>query len=465
MRRFFRSLGFFLIGFCLIAAAEFSYADTIPATQESQPIQTAVSRPASTASNYPGVPATAIINGDYTPACNKHMSTYPITINNGSTYWTATLVACNSSYVKVHEKQFASSGSQQTEYDAAYTWTVVPISGSACPSGYTNTGTSCIRYTCPANYTLGQGADGSKVCTSNSPTCDSAVGTVLYSGWFDVGTSPSNVPPSTICKNHCVGIANLHGPDATSPVNGVKHYFYKGTPGYVVDSTGTAGYCATDTDASQIGSTGSNITTPSCPTGQQLGYISGVATCYTPGSNTTTPPTPPVTTQEGPQTTTNNPDGSTTKEQTSTHSDGSKTTTSTTCTASGSCTTTTTETPAPDAQAHAQFCDAHPTDPNCTKGKSECELHPDTVGCMLPGIAPDSEAIPSVSHDVGFAPFSFSHPAESCPAPKTANLRGHVIQVDYTPLCNYAGAIRPALLAFSYLAAIYLIVGGIKQES
>lgn len=50
--------------------------------------------------------------------------------------------------------------------------------------------------------------------------------------------------------------------------------------------------------------------------------------------------------------------------------------------------------------------------------------------------------------------------AGSCPAPSVMVLHGHTYYFDWTTYCNFANGIRPILLAFAWLAAAGILVGG-----
>ena len=283
------------------------------------------------------------------------------------------------------------------------------------------------RYTCPANYTL-----SGTTCTLNAPACVLSVGTHLYDGYFDVGTTPSGVPPSSVCKTSCLGVAYLTGPVATALVDGVKHYYYSGS--YQVDTTWVGGYCSPDTPLNDVSNSGSTVPTSTCGVGQSVGYINGIPVCY--DSVTPTPTVPPASTTQNPPVVTNNPDGSTTTTNTTNKPDGSSTTVNQTCTVAGACTTTTTENPPPDPLAAQDFCATHPTDPNCTAGKAECELHPGTLGCMLPGDVSAAEGLPIESPAVSFTSVVFASDM-SCPVSLDYQIFGTTYFLAFQPACDF----------------------------
>jgi hypothetical protein len=52
--------------------------------------------------------------------------------------------------------------------------------------------------------------------------------------------------------------------------------------------------------------------------------------------------------------------------------------------------------------------------------------------------------------------------AGSCPAPRAITLGGQTKYFDYTTFCNFSNGIRPVILAFAWLLAAGILVGGFK---
>jgi len=94
------------------------------------------------------------------------------------------------------------------------------------------------------------------------------------------------------------------------------------------------------------------------------------------------------------------------------------------------------------------------------KQKSECELHPDTVGCMKPGDLPtdapqwQTKNVEFVSEDLGLG--------GSCPAPRHMSIRGWDLVLDYQPACDVAPVVRVALLALTALGCLLMIIKTVK---
>lgn len=53
--------------------------------------------------------------------------------------------------------------------------------------------------------------------------------------------------------------------------------------------------------------------------------------------------------------------------------------------------------------------------------------------------------------------------AGSCPAPRAISLGGQTKYFDYTTFCNFSNGIRPVILAFAWLLAAGILVGGFKS--
>lgn len=123
-------------------------AETIPAISEAVTPTASVYRPASSASDFSGVPCTAIIDNDYSPVCALFMAEYPIH-DTANRRYEAVQLSCGASGISVHEKMYGSDGQFITEYDWTYSWS--SCSNFSCPSGFTQSGSSCVRYSCPLN--------------------------------------------------------------------------------------------------------------------------------------------------------------------------------------------------------------------------------------------------------------------------------------------------------------------------
>ena len=208
--------------------------------------------------------------------------------------------------------------------------------GGACPANSTNTGSSC---TCNSGYTV----NGSNTaCVSTGPS-NCTAGTVLASGYFDIGTNPNKSPAIFACVNGCMATFDGISPAGSTLVGGVKHYFASGFYG----SSTTA--CTAGVDGPSVTSL-ATVPSPACAAGQVLGTVNGKPTCAAsapePGASSPTASADPSKSSSATtSTTTTNPDGSTTTTKTTTYqnADGStgKTTTTTVTQPSGAATSST----------------------------------------------------------------------------------------------------------------------------
>lgn len=111
------------------------------------------------------------------------------------------------------------------------------------------------------------------------------------------------------------------------------------------------------------------------------------------------------------------------------------------------------------------FCAENPSSELC-KAKNDieefCAKHPDFFICKEQdyGDVPD-ENLTEKNINVAITPVGVGGPG-SCPAPAPFTIAGRTAYFDYTTYCNYASGIRPILLAFAWLAAAGILIGGFK---
>lgn len=230
--------------------------------------------------------------------------------------------------------------------------------------------------------------------------------------------------------------------------------------------------------------------------GQNFGYVNGVVTC----TSKTIP------TEANGKTTTN----------TTANSDGTKTETkisqSVSCTGAGSCVTTTTTTTTvinADGSRGASvtrtdtlatqgtgaangtgntsgsqvdksdpFCVSNPTSPMCKSGTftGSCDAQPscdgDAVQCatavatwktecktMKPG-TPPTDTPPVTEKKIGNQFTSSELPGSgSCPNPRVLTIAGQSIAIEFTPICEFASAIRPVVILLGWIFAGYIVLG------
>lgn len=157
----------------------------------------------------------------------------------------------------------------------------------------------------------------------------------------------------------------------------------------------------------------------------------------------------------GPSKTTTNPDGSSQVQNTTyniTYNNNTINTTTTTTTVYKDSTGTVT----------GQKTDAATGD----NSKSECDLHPDTVGCQHLGAPPSAETIPTKEVPVSITAVVFAAPA-GCPAPYTGQIKVLTFvkqwSITFDPMCDLMNTLRPLFLATGAAAAAFLFMESLKS--
>jgi hypothetical protein len=98
-----------------------------------------------------------------------------------------------------------------------------------------------------------------------------------------------------------------------------------------------------------------------------------------------------------------------------------------------------------------------------TSGGIDCKATPDLIVCSKWGVAPTAEKLPV--KEVPITIDNKSLGAGTCPAPKVINLSGgQTMSFSYQPECDFATKIKPIILAFSWLAAGFIVIGGAKES-
>lgn len=435
----------FLVGICLsvVVMLPYAYAETIDAT-----------------------PTTTVVN--------NYVRYYPYTGTSGPTYADTLMEACIGRVLAFDGPDNHVTG--VTEPDTCHTswgYNVGVSYANACHSPNVSNGTQCVttNYTCPATggWTLtGQSctradcaagqdhnADGS--CAYS---CNKSAGTSLKSGFWDLGTSPTNSPMTNPCIDHCSASFNGTSPAVSAVVGGVTHYYAQGS--YEVLNGNAA--CQTNTpNVDAITTAPTN--TQSCGANQTSGYVNGVFTCVDNPTSTPVPQPPPVSSTTTKTETVTNPDNSTTTTETTTNPDGSKTVKITNNPAPGStapATSTTTTTGGGKSLGGATEATLQDIKDKLDKQAQECELHPDRPGCKDLGdpgsLTPGADILENRTISITEAGHSVGSDTGSCPGAFTV----HGISVDFSSVCTGFGYIRPILLALAWLAAGLIVVGGFK---
>jgi hypothetical protein len=258
---------------------------------------------------------------------------------------------------------------------------------------------------------------------------------------YDLGTDENALPPTTTCNGQCELSYNGSGVVARQMVGGEYHYFSEGS--YTVTATACSG-------ASTALSGASGLPPPTCDAAtQDQGTVNGQTVCLDKSKTDTTTKTPPVV---DPVT------GDSTETTTTTHDDGSTTTTTETTHTDGSVTTTVVDNAAPADE----FCQANPTDPSCAPTDDICAERPDTLGCAELGSVSDVALGTEERGLTSITPATVGG-AGSCPADLTADFMGQPVVFSWALPCQAAEWLRPLVLAFTWLAAGVIFIGGVRQ--
>lgn len=93
---------------------------------------------------------------------------------------------------------------------------------------------------------------------------------------------------------------------------------------------------------------------------------------------------------------------------------------------------------------------------------TQCDKYPNSLGCANLD-SPLSEDLQTQARGPSLiTPVSLGG-SGSCPAPLTATVMGHVVEMSFDPLCQYANALRPLVLALAWLSAGVLFIGGVRN--
>jgi hypothetical protein len=278
------------------------------------------------------------------------------------------------------------------------------------------------------------------VCQEPTP-CTAGAGQVVSSGMYDLGTDENATPPTTTCDGSCELSYTGSGVVARQMVGGEYHYFSEGS--YTMTSASCSG-------SSTALSGSSGLPPPTCDSAtQDQGTVNGQTVCLEKTKTDTTTKTPPVV---DPVT------GDSTQTTTTTHDDGSTTTTTETTHTDGSVTTTVVDNAAPADS----FCQANPTDPSCAPTDDICAQRPDTLGCSELGTVADVALGTEERGLTSITPATVGG-AGSCPADLTADFMGQPLVFSWALPCQAAEWLRPLVLAFTWLAAGVIFIGGVRQ--
>jgi len=185
---------------------------------------------------------------------------------------------------------------------------------------------------------------------------------------FDIGTDPARTPMILACTGGCATTFDGTSPAGSALVGGTKHYFASGS--YVAGGDSCVPSAGTDP-----GTSTSAVPSDACAAGQTKGMVNGKAVCA--ASASASAPAPAKAAASSSMATTTNPDGSTTKVETTTKTNPDGT----------SSTTTTTTTTNPDGSTASQTVktgtevDKEAEEADDDAEKEKCELNSSDKGC------------------------------------------------------------------------------------
>jgi hypothetical protein len=94
--------------------------------------------------------------------------------------------------------------------------------------------------------------------------------------------------------------------------------------------------------------------------------------------------------------------------------------------------------------------------------QTDCDKYPDSVGCSEYGDVPQPDEIPITQVPMSLSPTSLG--SGSCPAPQLLDLQGQPdITLSYDRYCSFASSVSPLVIAFAWLSAGLLVMGGVKE--
>jgi len=321
--------------------------------------------------------------------------------------------------------------------------------GYSCTSGTVggNIGGNAPTITCPANSTANASSSctctdpyvaTNGVCAIPAPVCP-ATGTVLSSGFYDVGTVDNGaIPPIVACNNSCSVTYSGQNAQYRVLINGTYHYFALGS--YSYDSSVNGGACSSGT-ASVPSSSGASLPPQSCAPGQ--GYVSdsnGNLTCLDSSGAPVSPYSP---SQQQADQASNAGDAS---------AAGNAAGPAGTAAAAGAGADAATAATAGQQAAANAAGDAAAHD-------AVCALHPDRLDCMSAGTPPPAGAVSGVTVTASATPVSFST-ADGCPAPTSIAIFGKTYTViTYQPACDFFTTLKPIVLTIAAATAAIIMMG------
>lgn len=307
--------------------------------------------------------------------------------------------------------------------------------------------TSAVVYSCPVDYSLDAGGT---TCTSNPPACPAA-DTLHSQGFFNLGTTPNGSIPSTPCVNGCAlkttgGVytpgQNLYlsaTPKFKQVLNGKNYYFAEASYWHTGQS------CSPDTPNFLADFVGSKPDM-TCQEGQQMITMGGVTKCFNSdgtaadlNSASAVAEAKTLADAKIAKVIQDARDAVAAAGGSASDVAAAGTVAAGVSAAGGSGSSN------PDS-VDAAFCADNPTASMCVEqdfgSVEDSSLEEKTINVAITPVA------------VGGA--------GSCPAPSSMILHGQQYWFQWTTYCNFATGIKPILLAFAWLSAAGLLIGGFK---
>lgn len=112
-------------------------------------------------------------------------------------------------------------------------------------------------------------------------------------------------------------------------------------------------------------------------------------------------------------------------------------------------------------ESDGDYCTKNPNASQCKDAGDSCKENPDRVGCMDQGEAPDEGAVETKT--IGVSSITAVSLASNNGCPSGPTLPKGLGVYNWEPMCDFAGALKPIVLAFAWLAAGLIVLGAIRD--
>jgi hypothetical protein len=124
--------------------------------------------------------------------------------------------------------------------------------------------------------------------------------------------------------------------------------------------------------------------------------------------------------------------------------------------------TTTTQSNSTGTQGQGTYCEKNPNDPICKKPSDDCIANADRLGCMGAGTPPVEGALQS--QQIGVSSISTVAVSQDNQCPAGLVLPHGLGEYNWGPACQLASVLKPIVLAFAWISAIFIVFGFKGQE-